>query len=251
MKMEEIFREYSGYAGRLGKYVGNTSVFIDREMRKGKHILFEGAQGTHLDVDHGTYPFVTSSNPTSGGACTGSGIAPNYIGKVIGVCKAYMTRVGNGAFPTELFDQTGEDLGRIGHEFGATTGRKRRCGWLDGVVLAEAARLNSLTGLAVTKLDVLTGLDPLRICLGYDLDGERIGHVPASLEALARCRPVYEEWPGWTEDIEAARAWEDLPAAARDYLNRISELAGAPLALVSVGPGRESTIELSDPFAGD
>ncbi len=236
-------------ARRLGPHVVPGSPQIHQARAAGHNILFEGAQGCLLDIDHGTYPYVTSSNPVAGSVCSGAGLGPKHLDEIIGIVKAYTTRVGGGPFPTELEDEIGDHLQRVGAEFGSTTGRKRRCGWLDGVVLIEASRLNSLTGLAVTKLDVLTGLDPLRICTAYDLDGQEIHHVPASLETLARCRPVYEEWPGWTEDIEGARTWEDLPAAARNYLGRIAELAGAPLALVSVGPGRESTIELSDPFA--
>ncbi len=238
-------------AARLAPHVVPGSVQVHEARAAGQSILFEGAQGCLLDIDHGTYPYVTSSNPVAGAVCAGAGLGPTHLDEVVGIVKAYTTRVGGGPFPTELTDEIGDHLQRIGAEFGSTTGRKRRCGWLDGVVLAEAARLNGLTRVAVTKLDVLTGLNPLCICVAYELDGREIHHVPASLKTLARCRPVFEDWPGWTEDIQTARTWDDLPETARNYLDRIAELAGAPLGLVSVGPGREATVELSDPFAKD
>jgi adenylosuccinate synthase len=236
-------------AARLAPHVVPGSLQVHQARAAGQSILFEGAQGCFLDIDHGTYPYVTSSNPVAGAVCAGAGLGPTHLDEVVGIVKAYTTRVGGGPFPTELTDETGDHLQRIGAEFGSTTGRKRRCGWLDGVVLAEAARLNGLTRVAVTKLDVLTGLNPLRICTAYELDGQRINHVPASLKKLARCRPVFEDWPGWTEDIQTARTWDDLPGAARNYLDRLAEIAGAPISIVSVGPDREATVELADPFA--
>jgi adenylosuccinate synthase len=248
---QEYLPRLKELADRLAPHVVPGSPWIHQARAAGQNILFEGAQGCFLDIDHGTYPYVTSSNPVAGTVCSGAGLGPKHLDQVVGIVKAYTTRVGGGPFPTELDDEIGDHLQQVGAEFGSTTGRKRRCGWLDGVVLAEAARLNSLTGITVTKLDVLTGLNPLRICSAYELDGQEIKHLPASLTALARCRPVYEEWPGWTEDIQDARTWDDLPAQARNYLDRVAEIAEASLAIVSVGPGREATVELSDPFAGD
>ena len=236
-------------ARRLAPHVVPGAVEIFEARDRGQNVLFEGAQGAMLDIDHGTYPYVTSSNPVSGAVCAGAGMAPTAIDEVIGIVKAYTTRVGGGPFPTELFGEIGDRIQRVGAEFGATTGRRRRCGWLDGVVLGYSSRLNGLTGVALTKLDVLTGIETLRICVSYELDGESIGHIPASLDDLARVEPVYEDWPGWEEDISSVRRFEDLPIQARNYLGRVSELAGAPVKVVGVGPGREATIEIDDPFA--
>jgi len=205
-------------------------------------VLLEGAQATLLDVDHGTYPFVTSSNPTAGGACVGSGVPPTRISQVIGVIKAYTTRVGAGPFPTELFDDNGAHLRTVGVEFGTTTGRERRCGWFDAVVGRYAVRVNGITDLVVTKLDVLSGLDPVPICVGYEIDGERLDDMPMTQTAFHHARPVYEEVPGWSEDISKARTEADLPANARRYVERIEELCGARVSVVGVGPGREENV---------
>jgi adenylosuccinate synthase len=246
----EIFNRYREMGEYLKPLVANVSLVLDETMRQGKNILFEGAQGTHLDIDHGTYPFVTSSNPVAGGACTGAGIGPNRLHKVVGISKAYTTRVGRGPFITEALDADGEHMQVKGAEFGSTTGRKRRTGWLDMVVLRDSARLNGLTGLAITKLDVLTGLNPLKICVAYDLAGERLAVPPASLSALEKCSPIYEEFPGWQEDITRVRTLRDLPVAAQNYVKKIAELSGVPIQIVSVGPDREETILLENPFAG-
>jgi adenylosuccinate synthase len=245
----EIFNHYREIGEYLKPLVGNVSLLLDEIRRQGKNILFEGAQGTHLDIDHGTYPFVTSSNPVAGGACTGAGLGPNHIQAVVGISKAYTTRVGSGPFITEALDADGEHMQVQGAEFGATTGRKRRTGWLDMVVLRDSARLNGLTGLAITKLDVLTGLNPLKICVAYDLKDQRLTVPPASLSALEQCTPVYEEYPGWQEDITKVRTFADLPQAAQNYLKKVEELSGVPIQIVSVGPDREETITLANPFA--
>ena len=250
MDAAEIFNRYKEMGEYLKPLVANISLVLHETMQQGKNILFEGAQGTHLDIDHGTYPFVTSSNPIAGGACTGAGIGPNHLQRVVGISKAYTTRVGSGPFITEALDADGEHLQVQGAEFGATTGRKRRTGWLDMVVLKDSARLNGLTGLAITKLDVLTGLNSLKICVAYDLAGERLTVPPASLSALEKCQPVYEEFPGWQEDITKVRDLKDLPVTAQNYLKKIAELSGVPIQIVSVGPDREETILVADPFAG-
>lgn len=239
---DAVHTEYTGYAQRLAPYISNASLEIETTMSQGRSVLFEGAQGTHLDIDHGTYPFVTSSNTVSGNACAGSGIGPGRITDVLGIVKAYTTRVGAGPFPTELLDETGDFIQEKGAEFGATTGRRRRCGWLDMVILNNAVRLNGLTGLVITKLDVLGGLPELKICIGYSLDGDTIPYVPAALKALDRCIPVYETLPGWQEDISGILRYEELPETARKYLERIETLSGVPISMVSVGPGREATI---------
>jgi adenylosuccinate synthase len=235
-------------AETLAPYIQNVSLMIDKAIRNGKRILFEGAQGTHLDIDHGTYPFVTSSNPISGAACSGAGVGPDKLHHVIGIVKAYTTRVGAGPFPTELNDETGDYMQKRGAEFGATTGRRRRCGWLDLVAIRDSVRLNGLSSLSITKLDVLTGLERLKICIGYDLEGQRIESTPASLQSLARCSPIYEELPGWQEDISSVRERNQLPAETRAYLKRIEEITEVPLSIISVGPGREQTIVVKDPF---
>lgn len=245
---EEIFAEYHRYGQRLKPLTANVSLLLDEAVKEKKNILFEGAQGTHLDIDHGTYPFVTSSNPVAGGACTGAGIGPGRVDRVVGISKAYTTRVGGGPFVTEALDAAGEHMQVKGAEFGATTGRKRRTGWLDLVVLKDSVRLNGLTGLAITKLDVLTGLHPLKVCVAYDLDGQRLEVPPASLGALQRCRPIYEELPGWQTDISDIRDFADLPATARSYLKFVEEAVGVPIQIVSVGPEREATIMLANPF---
>jgi adenylosuccinate synthase len=208
--------------------------------------LFEGAQGTMLDIDHGTYPFVTSSNAVSGGACTGAGVGPTAIDAVVGISKAYTTRVGAGPFPTELTNEIGEALRQKGGEFGATTGRPRRCGWLDMVVLRHAVRVNGLTSIALTKLDVLSGLNEIKVCTSYRLGDEILDTVPARHGGLARVQPLYESLPGWTEDLTGVRSWRHLPETARAYVRRVEQLAGVPVSLLSVGPGRRQTIELRD-----
>ncbi|MBI4643768.1 MAG: adenylosuccinate synthase [Deltaproteobacteria bacterium] len=247
--LEEILTPYLAMAERLRPLVANVSVILDQAVRQGQNILFEGAQGTHLDIDHGTYPYVTSSNPVAGGAATGAGVGPGQLHHVLGIVKAYTTRVGGGPFPTECLDNIGDHLVECGVEFGSTTGRRRRCGWLDTVVLKDAARLNGLTGLAITKLDVLTTLNPVKICVAYDQDGVKRDNMPGTLKELERCRPVYEELPGWQEDIRGVRRHEALPANTRAYLARVEELVGVPIQLISVGPDREETIVLRNPFA--
>jgi adenylosuccinate synthase len=245
----EILSSYLQMGERLRPLVANISVLLGEAEAQGRNILFEGAQGTHLDIDHGTYPFVTSSNPVAGGASTGTGVGPGSLHRILGVVKAYTTRVGSGPFPSECHDHVGEHLVTCGVEFGSTTGRRRRCGWLDLVVVKDAARLNGLTGLAITKLDVLTGLNPLKICVAYEHEGQVLHHLPATARELSRYRPVYEELPGWTEDIRRVRRYEDLPAATRHYLEQVEALAGVPIQLISVGPDREETIMVSQPFA--
>ena len=246
--LEEVFREYIGYAQRLEKYVGNISVFIDRQMKQGRHILFEGAQGTHLDVDHGTYPFVTSSNTVAGGACTGAGIGPTKITEVIGVSKAYTTRVGSGPFPTELKDEVGEKIRQRGREFGATTGRPRRCGWLDIPLLKDAIRLNGVSGIVLTKMDVLSEFETIKICTSYRYQGQRNEEVPSQIKVLQECEPVYEEIPGWKVDLRDIRNFEDLPPRAKDYVRHVAELTDTEVVLVSVGERREEIILRRNPF---
>ena len=245
---EEIYKEYMGYAETLRKYAADTSLLLHRDIKAGKSILFEGAQGTLLDVDHGTYPYVTSSSTCSGGACTGSGVSPREIHEVIGISKAYATRVGSGPFPTELDDEAGEALRQAGREFGSTTGRPRRCGWFDALVARYAVRVNGLSGIALTKLDVLSGLETIKVCTGYSYQGGVLDEIPASLEVMEQCTPIYQELPGWSEDITGAKSLADLPQTARDYVTRIEELSGAPIVLVSVGPRRDETIVLRNPF---
>lgn len=246
---DEIFAEYQGYADVLRRYVADTALILNNDLKAGKKALFEGAQGTLLDIDHGTYPFVTSSSTCSGGACTGSGVSPREIHEIIGISKAYVTRVGSGPFPTELQDADGEELRRIGGEFGATTGRPRRCGWFDAMVVQYAVRVNGLTGIALTKLDVLSEFDTIKVCTGYTCDGKALETLPAQLELFERCQPVYEELPGWKQDITAALTYEELPTNAKAYVRRLEELAGCPIVLVSVGPRRDQTITIRNPFA--
>jgi adenylosuccinate synthase len=246
---EEIYDEYSKYAEVLKRYVADTSLVLYRDIKTGKRILFEGAQGTLLDVDHGTYPFVTSSSTCTGGACTGTGVSPRDINEIIGISKAYVTRVGEGPFPTELLEETGEKMRQAGNEFGSTTGRPRRCGWFDAVVIRYAVRVNGLTGIALTKLDVLNDFDTIRICTGYEYNGQRIDEIPAKLEVFANCKPIYEEMPGWKSDISGIRNFADLPENARNYVKRLEELAGCQIVMVSVGPRRDQTISIRNPFA--
>jgi len=222
---------------------------LDELRRAGKRILFEGAQGTMLDVDHGTYPFVTSSNTVAGQAAAGSGIGPGAVGYVLGITKAYTTRVGSGPFPTELKDEIGEDLGRIGHEFGVVTGRKRRCGWFDAVMVRQAVKVAGITGIALTKLDVLDGFKEIKVCTGYRYRGETLRHFPAGTAAQAEVEPIYESFEGWTESTRGARSWADLPATAIKYIRRLEELIEAPVALLSTSPQRDDTILVRDPFA--
>ncbi len=231
-------------AAALRPFITDTSRLIREALREGRNVLLEGAQGTMLDLDHGTYPFVTSSNPTAGGACTGTGIGPRDISEIIGVAKAYLTRVGEGPFPTELTDEVGEAMRSRGSEFGTTTGRPRRCGWLDLVMLRYAVRLNTLTSLALTKLDVLSQFDTLKVCTGYRCGGDYLEDYPSRSEVFAGCEPVYEEMPGWKTDISAAAAIDDLPANARAYLEFVQERAGVPVKIVSVGPERRQTVML-------
>ncbi|MBN1828184.1 MAG: adenylosuccinate synthase [Deltaproteobacteria bacterium] len=247
---DAVFDEYSRYAERLRPYITDTSKIIEEKICHGRHGLFEGAQGTHLDIDYGTYPFVTASATIAGNACTGSGIGPTKIDGVVGICKAYTTRVGQGPFVTELFDEVGERIQKTGQEFGATTGRKRRCGWLDMVMVKQSVRLSGITGLAVTKLDVLTGINPIRICVGYRCGGETFrDYVPSDLSRFKDIEPVYEELEGWSDPIESARSIGDLTSQSRRYIERLELLAGVPVNLISVGPGRDDTIILRSPFS--
>lgn len=245
---EAIVTEYAALGARLKEFVGDTSVFLADQVRKGARILFEGAQGTLLDIDHGTYPYVTSSNTVAGNAAVGSGLGPTAIDRVMGISKAYTTRVGAGPFPTELHDELGDRLRKVGDEFGSTTGRPRRCGWLDTVVLRYAARVNGLWALALTKLDVLSGLPTLQICTGYELDGSRVEEFPGDLEDLSRVKPIYEELPGWEQSLAGARTLEDLPPAAQRYVRRVEEIVGIPVVCISVGAERGETILLTNPF---
>ena len=243
-----IADEYLAYGEQLRPYVGDVSQLLEQARRQGKNILFEGAQGTHLDIDHGTYPFVTSSNAVAGGACCGAGVGPTHIDTVVGICKAYTTRVGGGPFPTELEDEIGMHLQKEGAEFGSTTGRPRRCGWLDMVVLRNATRLNGLNSLAITKLDVLTGLKEIRIATSYVHEASAMETFPFECFTLEKCDPSYKSFSGWSEDISSARDFSDLPVKTQRYLRAIEELAEVPLSIISVGPGRSQTILLRNPF---
>ncbi|PIE58290.1 MAG: adenylosuccinate synthase [Desulfobulbus propionicus] len=251
LDIDLIKETYSIFADQLAPFVGNVSLTLDKARKAGRNILFEGAQGTQLDIDHGTYPFVTSSNTIAGNACIGSGFGPAHIDEVIGILKAYTTRVGAGPFPTELpeGDAVGEALQTKGHEYGATTGRRRRCGWFDGVVANDAVRLNGLTGLAVTKLDVLSGFRSLKIATGYNVDGTRYASMPENITKAWRVKPIYEEVRGWSEEISGVREYDDLPEQAKEYLKRIEDSTGVSPAMVSVGPDREETLLLRNPFA--
>lgn len=245
---DEIFAQYCGYAETLGKYIADTTLLLFNDIKAGKKLLFEGAQGTLLDVDHGTYPYVTSSSTCAGGACTGSGVSPRDIHEIIGISKAYVTRVGSGPFPTELLDADGEQLRQTGKEFGATTGRPRRCGWFDAMVVRYAVMVNGLTGVALTKLDVLNDFDTIRICTGYTYNGKTLADLPASLDIFEQCQPVYEEVPGWKSDISSARSFDELPENARAYVKQLEKLIDCPIVLVSVGPRRDQTIIIKNPF---
>jgi adenylosuccinate synthase len=237
-----LHEEYAAYGKRLREFVDDTDVLVQEAVLGGQRVLFEGAQGTFLDLDSGTYPYVTSSHPTAGGACLGTGVGPRAIDRVLGVCKAYTTRVGEGPFPTELHGEMGEWIRRNGNEYGTTTGRGRRCGWLDLVALRYSARINSLSGLVVTRLDTLSGFGNVQVATGYRLDGEAIGHVPANAWDLERVEPQYEEFEGWSGDLCGVRRLEDLPAPARRYLDAIEEFTQTPIAILSVGPDRDETI---------
>lgn len=245
---ESVYDTYLGYAEVLRKYAADTSRMLSSDIGSGKKILFEGAQGTMLDIDYGTYPFVTSSSTCAGGACVGSGASPRDIHEIIGISKAYVTRVGSGPFPTELDDECGEMLRTKGGEFGSTTGRPRRCGWFDALVARYAVRINGLTGIALTKLDVLSDFETIKVCTGYAYGDTILSELPASMEVFSRCQPVYEEFPGWRSDISGVRRFEDLPVNARNYIAKLEELAGCSIMLVSVGPRRDETIVLRNPF---
>ncbi|KEP24817.1 MULTISPECIES: adenylosuccinate synthase [Bacillus] len=240
-KIEDILDEYYEYGQQVKKYVVDTSVVLNDALDEGRRVLFEGAQGVMLDIDQGTYPFVTSSNPVAGGVTIGSGVGPTKIQHVVGVSKAYTTRVGDGPFPTELHDEIGDQIREVGREYGTTTGRPRRVGWFDSVVVRHARRVSGITDLSLNSIDVLTGIEKLKICVAYKLNGEITEEFPASLKELAKCEPVYEEMPGWTEDITGVKNLSELPENARHYLERISQLTGIPLSIFSVGPDRSQT----------
>ena len=248
LDFEEIHRTYSGYREKLAPYVTDTGVLLEEMFRDGKNVLFEGAQGTLLDLDHGTYPFVTSSNTVIGGVCSGAGIGPRHLHEVIGISKAYTTRVGSGPFPTELTGPEGEKLRQDGDEYGATTGRPRRCGWFDAVAVRHAVRLNGLTGIALTKLDVLTGLPKIRVCTAYQAGAKLLRHFPASLKVMESLEPVWEEFEGWQEPVSGARSVADLPANARRYMERLEELVETEIVIASIGPDRDQTILIKNPF---
>ena len=245
---EPMLKQYLAFAEQLRPYVADTTYLLNDALDKGEKVLFEGAQATLLDLDHGTYPYVTSSNPTAGGACTGAGVGPGKIDKVVGVVKAYTTRVGEGPFPTELHCEMGDTIREAGHEFGTVTGRPRRCGWLDACIVKYAGQVSGLDALAITRLDILDGLDSIKLCVGYLYNGEIIKEYPASLKVLSKVEPVYEEFAGWKTDTTKVRRYEDLPAAARAYLERLSEVTGVRLGIVSVGPNREQTIIMEEMF---
>lgn len=247
---EKVIEEYLKYADFLRPFVVDSSLKIYEAVRDKKNILFEGAQGTLLDLDHGTYPYVTSSNPIAGGACVGAGVGPTTIDRVIGVAKAYTTRVGEGPFPTELNDRVGEFLGDVGAEFGTTTGRRRRCGWFDAVIGRYAVRINGLDCLAITKLDVLDDLEEVKVCVAYEIDGETCHHFPTNASQFANCKPIYKTLPGWKQSTTGCRSLSDLPKEALSYLKYMAELMKVPIAIVSVGPGRDQTIIVEDPIHG-
>jgi len=244
--VDEVIDEYLGYAEILKPYVTDTSYLLDQALQQGKVVLLEGSQGTMLDVDHGTYPFVTSSNPTAGGASTGSGIGLTKITRVIGILKAYTTRVGGGPFPTELFDEDGEVLRKIGGEVGVTTGRNRRCGWFDAPIARYAVRVNGLTDFFLTKLDVLTGWEKIPVCVAYEIDGKRVEELPASQSDFHHAKPIYEYLPGWKENISKAKSVADLPKNAQEYVKFLEKISGAPMSAIGVGPGRDETIVVRD-----
>ncbi|OJJ10173.1 adenylosuccinate synthase [Alphaproteobacteria bacterium AO1-B] len=243
-----IFEELSSVANQVLPYMDKVWYLLDEQRRQGKRILFEGAQGALLDIDHGTYPFVTSSNTVAGQAATGCGLGPGSVDYVLGITKAYTTRVGEGPFPTEQENEVGEFLGTRGHEFGTVTGRRRRCGWFDAVLVRQTVCTSGINGIALTKLDVLDGLEEIKICVGYELDGERIDYLPASQGAQERVKPIYESMPGWKESTEGARTWAELPAQAIKYVRHVEELIGAPVAILSTSPERDDTILVQNPF---
>ncbi|MDQ0309845.1 adenylosuccinate synthase [Kitasatospora herbaricolor] len=240
-----VVQEYLGYADKLRPFLADTTLVLDEALKANKVVLLEGGQGTLLDVDHGTYPFVTSSNPTAGGACTGAGIGPTKIDRVIGILKAYTTRVGSGPFPTELLDADGDALRRIGGERGVTTGRDRRCGWFDAVIARYATRVNGLTDFFLTKLDVLTGWEQIPVCVAYEIDGKRVEELPYNQSDFHHAKPIYENLPGWTEDISKAQTFGDLPKNAQAYVKALEEMSGAPISAIGVGPGRTETIQIN------
>ncbi|AUY50530.1 MULTISPECIES: adenylosuccinate synthase [Streptomycetaceae] len=242
---ELVLEEYLGYADKIKPFLADTTLVLDEALKAGKVVLLEGGQGTLLDVDHGTYPFVTSSNPTAGGACTGAGIGPTKIDRVIGILKAYTTRVGSGPFPTELLDADGEALRRIGGERGVTTGRDRRCGWFDAVIARYATRVNGLTDFFLTKLDVLTGWEQIPVCVAYEIDGKRVEELPYNQSDFHHAKPVYETLPGWSEDISKAKTFAELPKNAQAYVKALEEMSGAPISAIGVGPGRDETIQIN------
>ncbi|MDP4154595.1 MAG: adenylosuccinate synthase, partial [Bacillota bacterium] len=245
---EEILEEYFEYGQQIKKYVLDTSVILNDALDEGRRVLFEGAQGVMLDIDQGTYPFVTSSNPVAGGVTIGSGVGPTKINHVVGVCKAYTSRVGDGPFPTELNNEIGDRIREVGREYGTVTGRPRRIGWYDSVVVRHARRVSGITDLSLNSIDVLTGLETVKICTAYRYDGQLIDEYPANLNILKKCEPVYEELPGWTEDITSCKSLDELPANARHYVERVSQLTGIPLSTFSVGPAREQTNIVSNPW---
>ncbi|WP_062210674.1 adenylosuccinate synthase [Demequina oxidasica] len=246
IEVDEVVEELMQYRERLAPMVTDTSLVLNDALDRGETVLFEGGQATMLDVDHGTYPFVTSSNATAGGACTGSGVGPTRIDSVIGIVKAYTTRVGEGPMPTELFDEDGIKLQTIGGEFGVTTGRTRRCGWYDAVIARYSARINGLTDFVLTKLDVLTGWESIPVCVAYDVDGVRYEDLPQDQAAFAAAKPIWEEFPGWTEDISACRTFDELPANAQNYVRALEAMSGCRISSIGVGPDREQTIEVND-----
>ena len=248
LDFDQLFEEFYAYGQELAQYVTDTAILVDEALDKGERVLFEGAQGTMLDIDAGTYPYVTSSTPVAGGAATGAGVGPNKLQTVVGICKAYTTRVGEGPFPTELFDEVGDQLRETGHEYGTVTGRPRRIGWFDSVAMRHAVRVDGINYLSLNLLDVLTGQKTIKIATAYELDGKQIDFYPASLKQLAAAKPVYEELPGWDEDITHAKQISDLPANAQAFLKRVEELTHAKLATVSVGPDRDQTIIVNDPW---
>lgn len=245
---QAIYEELTSVADKVLPYMDKVWYLLDDQRRQGKRILFEGAQGALLDIDHGTYPFVTSSNTVAGQAATGCGLGPGSIDYVLGITKAYTTRVGEGPFPTEQENEVGEFLGTRGHEFGTVTGRRRRCGWFDAVLVRQTVCTSGINGIALTKLDVLDGLEEIKICVGYELDGERIDYLPASQGAQERVKPIYESMPGWNESTEGARTWAELPAQAIKYVRHVEELIGAPVAILSTSPERDDTILVQNPF---
>jgi adenylosuccinate synthase len=249
LKLEDILEEYYDYGQQIAKFVTDTSVTLNDALDNGRRVLFEGAQGVMLDIDQGTYPFVTSSNPIAGGVTIGSGVGPSKIHHVVGVSKAYTTRVGDGPFPTELHDEVGDQIREVGNEYGTTTGRPRRVGWFDSVVVRHAQRVSGITDLSLNSIDVLTGIKTLKICTAYQYNGKTIEEFPASLKVLAQCEPVYEEMPGWEEDITGVRSLDELPENARHYVERISQLTGIPLSIFSVGPDRKQTNRVRGVFS--